>query len=194
VITPLRSSLLRAALGAALALLAAGVLLFALPSAAQRRTRSVQGEVAATRQLEALKAEVRGYQEQAGRLRRDREVLQGLLANMPSETVGHLQWRLSEKLFELAGKDAVRLIAIKYGAPAREGPKGSLLEALDVEFTVQGVFQDLKPFMLALEGSKLPFAVVSAKLDESPEGAHLTVVLRAFRQAPGTGSDQGEDA
>jgi hypothetical protein len=43
--------------------------------------------------------------------------------------------------------------------------------------------------MLALEGSRLPFAVVSAKLDESPDGAQLTVVLRAFRQITGPAAD-----
>ena len=51
-----------------------------------------------------------------------------------------------------------------------------------MEFNATGVYMNLKSFMLALEGSKLPFAVVGAKLEESPEGAHLTITLRAFRQ------------
>jgi len=124
----------------------------------------------------------------------DRKALDDLLRTMPSESIGKLHWRLSQKLFELSQKHGVRLISVKYGAPSKEGAKGSLLEALDVEFSVTGVFMNLKPFMLALEGSKLPFAVVSAKLDESPEGAHLSVVLRAFRQAPNANLEPGEGA
>ena len=66
---------------------------------------------------------------------------------------------------------------------------------MDVEFNATGVYMNLKAFMLALEGSKLPFAVVSAKLEESPEGAHLTITLRAFRQSPRAGrAHDGEGA
>jgi len=177
-----------------LACLGLAVLLLALPNASSRQAHSEKAAAEANRSYQARKAELGQYEELADRLRKDRQSLEDLLHNMPAESVGQLHWKLSKKLYELAQKHAVRLVGVKYGAPSREGAKGSLLEALDVEFTVTGVFLNLKPFMLALEGSKLPFAVVSAKLDESPDGAHLTVVLRAFRQAPGASLDTGEGA
>jgi hypothetical protein len=109
--------------------------------------------------------------------------------------VGKLHWKLSQTLFELTKKHQVRLISVKYGPPTREGSKGSALESVDVEFNATGVYMNLKSFMLALEGSKLPFAVVAAKLEESPEGAHLTITLRAFRQSSGPAdSHDGEGA
>ena len=64
-----------------------------------------------------------------------------------------------------------------------------------MEFNALGVYQSLKSYMLALEGSGLPFAVGAVKLDESPEGARLSVVLRAFRKAgPAKASEAGEAA
>ena len=193
-ITPLRSSFLRLAVGGALALLGLGVLAFVLPNASSQKEHSQKAARDAAKNFEARKAELKGYQDEASRLQADRKALEDLLRNMPVESVGQLHWKLSRKLFELAQKNGVRLVSVKYGAPSREGAKGSLLEALDVEFSVTGVFNNLKPFMLALEGSRLPFAVVSAKMDESPDGAHLTVVLRAFRQAPGAALEAGEGA
>ena len=94
----------------------------------------------------------------------------------------------------ILGHSYAFLIAAKYGPPTREGSKGSLLESVDVEFNATGIYKNLKSFMLALEGSKLPFAVVGAKLEESPEGAHLTITLRAFRQTsapPGSHDEEG---
>lgn len=177
-----------------MAVLGLATLLFVLPDASQRRGRSEKAAQDATRDLGRKNAELKAYQAEAERIRADRKALDELLRNMPAEGVGKLHWKLSQKLYELAQKHGVRLVAVKYGAPSKEGAKGSLLESVDVEFTLTGVFKDLKTFMLALEGSKLPFAVVSAKMDESPEGAHLTVVLRAFRQAPGAALDPGEGA
>jgi hypothetical protein len=193
-ITPLRSSTIRLIAGGAMALLGLVTALFVLPDASQRRSSSERAAQNASKDLQRKEAELQAYQAEAQRLREDRKVLDDLMRNMPAEGVGKLHWKLSQKLFELAGKHGVRLVSVKYGAPSKEGAKGSLLEAVDVEFTVTGVFKNLKTYMLALEGSKLPFAVVSAKLDESPEGAHLTVVLRAFRQAPGAQSEPGEGA
>lgn len=113
----------------------------------------------------------------------------------PPPGVGELQWLLSRKLYDLAQKHGVRIISVKYGLPNRESTKGTDLEALDVEFASLGVFSSLKPFMLALEGSDLPFAVVTAKLEESPEGARLSAVLRAFRKSSTPASSRtGEDA
>jgi hypothetical protein len=193
-ITSLRASTFRAIAGAALAVAALAVTAFLLPGANESRAQSEKAAQAAARNLQVQKEELKGYQAQAKRIRDDRVVLEELMGNMPSESVGKLGWHLSQKLWELAQKRQVRLVSVKYGAPSKEGAKGSLLEAVDVEFTVTGVYQNLKPFMLDLEGSKLPFAVASAKLDESPEGAHLTVVLRAFRQNPGAALEGQEGA
>lgn len=184
-LTTLRSSTLRAVAGGAMALLGAGIFVFALPSAARRLESSEKAAKEASAVLNRQEEELKDYQAEAERIRVDRKVMDELLGAMPAETVGNLQWKLSQRLFELAGKHGAHLVFVKYGAPAKEGAKGSLLEAVDVEFTVFGIFQELKAFMLDLEGGRLPFAVVSAKLDEAPEGAHLTVTLRAFRRAPG---------
>ncbi len=193
-IAPLRSSTLRLMGGGAMAVVGLAILLFVLPDASQRRGRSLKAAQDATRDLERKNADLKAYQAEAERIRADRKALDELLRTMPAESVGQLHWKLSQTLFELAQKHGVRLVSVKYGAPSREGAKGSLLEAVDVEFTLTGVFKGLKTYMLALEGSRLPFAVVSAKLDESPEGAHLTVILRAFRQAPGAALEPGEGA
>jgi len=193
-ITSLRSSTIRLIAGGAMALVGLGVALFVLPDASQRVQQSSKAAKDAETDLDKKRKELAAYQAESDRIRVDRKALDDLLRTMPSESIGKLHWRLSQKLFELSQKHGVRLISVKYGAPSKEGAKGSLLEALDVEFSVTGVFMNLKPFMLALEGSKLPFAVVSAKLDESPEGAHLSVVLRAFRQAPNANLEPGEGA
>ncbi len=193
-ITSLRSSTIRLIVGGVMALLGLVAFLFVLPDASQRRDHSLTSAMDAEKALKKQQAELAGLQAEAERIRADRKSLDELLRNMPAETTGRLHWKLSQKLFELTQKHGVRLISIKYGGPSKEGAKGSLLESLDVEFTVTAVFQNLKPFMLALEGSKLPFAVVSAKLDESPDGGHLTVVLRAFRQAPNAVQEPGEGA
>ena len=193
-ISSLRSSTIRLIAGGAMAVLGLGIFAFVLPDASQRRQSSERAATDATKALNRQQSELAGYQAEADRIRGDRKALDELLKNMPAENIGQLQWKLSKKLFELQQKHGVRLVSVKYGAPSKEGAKGSLLEALDVEFTVTGIFQNLKPFMLALEGSKLPFAVVSAKLDLAPEGAHLTVVLRAFRQTSGIVLEPGEGA
>jgi hypothetical protein len=193
-ITAIRSSSLRLIAGGVMALVGAGVLAFVLPDASQRREHSEKAARDAATDLTRKKGELLGYQAEADRIRADRKALDELMHNMPAESIGMLHWRLSQKLFELSAKNGTRLVSVKYGAPSKEGAKGSLLEALDVEFTVTGVFSNLKPFMLSLEGSKLPFAVVSAKLDESPDGGHLTVVLRAFRQTGAAAQEPGEGA
>jgi hypothetical protein len=193
-ITPLRSSTFRLIGGGVMAVLGLATFLFVLPDAAQRRGRSEKAALDAAKELSRKDTDLKAYQAEAQRIREDRKALDDLLRNMPAESVGQLHWKLSQKLYELTQKHGVRLVSVKYGAPSKEGAKGSLLEAVDVEFTLTGLFKNLKTYMLALEGSKLPFAVVSAKLDESPEGAHLTVVLRAFRQAPGAVLEPGEGA
>mgnify|MGYP001579606928 CR=1 FL=1 len=105
-----------------------------------------------------------------------------------------MQWMLSQRLYFLAQKHGVRLVSVKYGLPNREGAKGTDLEAMDVEFNATGVFGVLKPFMLALENSELPFAVSSVRLEESPDGGRLTVTLRAFRRGEAIKDEPREGA
>ena len=182
----LRSSSIRLIAGGSLAVIALGIFAFVLPDASQKRSQRQKAAAVAQASLQRQQQELEAAQAEALRIRVNREALEELLKNMPAESVGKLSWKLSRTLYDLTSKHAVRLVTVKYGAPAKEGTKGMQLEAIDVEFTVTGIFMNLKSFMLSLEASKLPFAVVSAKLDESPEGAHLNIVLRAFRQSTGS--------
>jgi len=188
-ITTLRTSTIRLIVGGSLALLGILIAIFVLPDASQKATQRGRAAQEARAALKRQEDELLSAQNEARRLADNREALEKLLRSMPAESVGKLHWKLSTELYSQAKKHGVRLVAVKYGTAAREGTKGSLLESLDVEFTATGIYKDLKPFMLALEGSRLPFAVVSAKLDESPDGAQLTVVLRAFRQITGPAAD-----
>jgi len=187
----LRASAFRLAGGAILA--AAGLLtaVFLLPDASQRRLQTEKALKDASTTYDRQIRDLKSAQAEADRIKADRKTLDELLQNMPAEGVGKLHWKLSRTLYDLARKDEVRLLSVKYGAPAKEGTKGSALESVDVEFAAMGVYSKLKAFMLGLEESKLPFAVVGAKLEESPEGAHLTITLRAFRQssAPAEGHE-----
>ena len=153
-----------------------------LPDASQKRQQTEKALKDASRNFDRQVQDLKSAQAEVDRIRADRKAIEDLMQTMPAESVGKLQWRLSQKLWELAKKDEVRLLSVRYGAPAREGTKGSILESVDVEFATIGIYMHLKAFMLGLEGSKLPFAVVGAKLEEVPEGAHLTITLRAFRQ------------
>ena len=182
----LRASAWRVAAGATLALLGTGVLTLVLPRVTGRRD---QGRAAAARAREVLartRAELAEAQAESRRLQENRTALEQVMANLPSDAVGRLTWRLSQELFTLATRHGIHLRSVKYGAPAKEGTRGMPLESVDVDFAAAGLFPDLKAFMLDLEKGRLPFAVVSAKLDESPDGAQLAIVLRAFRQ---TGED-----
>ena len=191
----LRASKFRLAGGAVLALAALVIALFVLPDASQTRLKTEQALKDAMGAFDRQVTDLKSAQAEAERIREDRRAMDDLLRNMPVEGVGRLHWKLSQELFELAKKHGIRLITVKYGAATREASKTSQLESVDVEFSATGLYQNLKSFMLALEGSKLPFAVVGAKLEESPEGAHLTITLRAFRQAPAAAELQsGEGA
>jgi hypothetical protein len=178
----LRASAFRLGGGAFLALAGLVTTVFVLPDASQKRQQTEKALQDASRNFDRQVQDLKSAQAEVDRIRADRKAIEELMQTMPAESVGKLQWRLSQKLWELAKKDEVRLLSVKYGAPAREGTKGSILESVDVEFATVGIYMHLKAFMLDLEGSKLPFAVVSAKLEEVPEGAHLTITLRAFRQ------------
>jgi hypothetical protein len=86
----------------------------------------------------------------------------------------------------------MRLQTVKYSLPSREGSRGTDLESVEVEFTALGLYGAQKAFMLDLEGSGLPFAVRDGRLEESPEGARLTLVLRAFRKAQVAEREEGD--
>jgi Tfp pilus assembly protein PilO len=190
--SPLRASRLRLALGALAAALGLGVALFLLPDAsqqlAQRLKSKREAELSRNQQVQQLQE----LQSLADRLRRGQDTLANLEARLPRGSAGELQWNLSKTLHELAQKHGLRLQSVKYGLPSREGARGTDLEAVEVEFVALGVYANHKAFMLALEGSGLPFAVRDGRLEESPEGARLTIVLRAFRKAGTPERDEGD--
>lgn len=181
--TTLRKSSVRATVGGVLLLAALGVALFVLPDASRRRDEQEKARKAAKALLSVQISELAERQGLVDRLALDQKHLDDLEKKMPSGNVGQLQWELSRLLYEKARDYGVRLQTVKYGLPSREGAKGTDLESIDVEFTVLGIYPSMKPFMLAIEGSGLPFAVGSARLEESPEGARLSVSLRAFRHS-----------
>jgi len=191
----LRASGIRAMIGAGLAIAAFGVAVFVLPSASQELSRQTEARRRADLDLKRRKDGLKELSAFAESLNQSELKLKDLESRMSQQSIGQLQWELSKTLHDLAAQHGVRLQAVKYQPPSRDSAKGTDLESLDVEFNVIGVFQALKPFMLALEGSGLPFAVGAVKLDESPEGARLSVVLRAFRKAgPAKAVDAGEAA
>jgi len=189
--SPLRSSALRASAGGILLLAAAAILLFLLPDASGKRSRQERAARQAAEERDHQARELAALQQLSDRIREARTRMDTVLAGLPQEGTGTLTWALSRTLHDLAAKHGVRLQAVKYGQPSREGTKGTDLEALDVEFAVVGLYPSLKPFMLDLEASPLPFGLNSAKLEETPEGARLTVGLRAFRR---TGKILAEEA
>lgn len=179
----LRASRIRLAVGGLALALALAVTVFLLPDASQqlgqkRRARQ-EAEQARNRQAQQLA----DLQQLSDRIRRGRETLANLEAHLPKGSTGELQWNLSKTLHALADKHGLRLQTVKYGQASREGTKGSGLESIEVEFVAVGLYANHKAFMLDLEGSGLPFAVRDGRLEESPEGARLDIVLRAFRKA-----------
>ena len=181
--TTLRTSSIRAGVGGVLLLAAVGIALFVLPDASRRRDEQEKARQDAKALLGVQIQQLAERQVLVDRLTLDQKHLEELEKKMPSGNVGQLQWELSQILFEKAKENGVRLQTVKYGLPSREGAKGTELESIDVEFTVLGIYPAMKPFLLAIEGSGLPFAVGSARLEESPEGARLSVSLRAFRHS-----------
>ena len=191
--TSLRNSGIRGWIGLALAVCALIVVIFVLPDAAEDLARKRDASNRAGRDLESRKEALKSLNALAQRLASSELKLTELEKKMPQKSVGQLQWELSRTLHDLALSNGVRLLSVKYNPPNRDAAKGTDLESIDVEFNALGVYQSLKGYMLAIEGSGLPFAVGAVKLDESPEGARLSVVLRAFRKAgPAKPSDAGE--
>lgn len=189
--TSLRSSAVRAWVGLGLAVGALLVIAFVLPDAAQDLARKKEASLRAGRDLQSQKEALKGLNDLAQRISTSEQKLTDLETKMPQKSVGQLQWELSKTLHDLSLESGIRLLSVKYNPPNRDVAKGTELESVDVEFNVLGVYQSLKAFMHALEGSGLPFAVGAVKLDESPEGARLSVVLRAFRKAgPAKSSDR----
>jgi hypothetical protein len=183
---PLHASKVRLIAGCCLLLLAGLVLVFVLPDASQQKAQKHKASGEAKTALVAQQERLAVLEEEDQRLADSRKRIEGLLGSMPDQSAGKLQWEVSRRLYDLSQKHGIRLHALKYGTPTREGAKGTDLEILDVEFTASGIYQNLKPFMLGLEDTRehpLPFAVSAAKLEESPEGARLSVTLRAFRRA-----------
>lgn len=190
--SPLRASRLRLALGLLGMVAGLGVAFFLLPDASQQLTQKLrakrEAELGRNQQVQRLQE----LQQLADRIQRGRETLSDLEARLPKGSAGELQWDLSKTLHALAQKHGLRLQSVKYGLPTREGTRGSDLEAVEVEFVALGVYANHKAFMHDLEGSGMPFAVRDGRLEESPEGARLDIVLRAFRKAGGPEREEGE--
>jgi hypothetical protein len=190
--SPLRMSRIRLILGVLGVASGLGVAAFLLPDASQQLAQKLkarrEAELSRDRQIQQLK----DLQLLSDRIHRGQETLTELESRLPRGSAGELQWNLSKTLHALAEKHALRLQSVKYGLPTREGARGSDLEAVEVEFVALGVYANHKAFMLALEGSGVPFAVRDGRLEESPEGARLDIVLRAFRKASGPEREEGE--
>ncbi|WLT33004.1 hypothetical protein [Geothrix sp. PMB-07] len=187
--TPLRASRLRLALGILASATGLAVAFFLLPDASQQLSQKLKAKREAELKRNQQVQQLQELQQLADRIRRGKETLADLETRLPRGSAGELQWNLSKTLHALTQKHGLRLITVKYGLPSREGAKGTDLEAVEVEFVALGVYANHKAFMLDLEGSGLPFAVRDGRLDESPEGARLTIVLRAFRK---TGAEREE--
>lgn len=190
----LRASAIRAWVGAGLAVAGGLTALFVLPDASQELARRRDASNRASRDLQTRKEALKDLGLLAQRLAASEQKLVDLERRMPQKTAGQLQWELSRTLHDLANDSGVRLLSVKYNPPSRDAAKGTDLESVDVEFNALGVYGSLKSFMLSLEGSGLPFAVGAVKLDESPEGARLSVVLRAFRKAGPVKAGRAEEA
>lgn len=181
--SPLGASRLRLALGGLGLALGLGVAFFLLPDASQQLAQKLKAKREAELSRNQQVQQLQELQQLADRIRRGRETLTELEGRLPRGSAGELQWMLSKRLHALAQKHGLRLQTVKYGLPSREGSRGTDLEAIDVEFVALGVYGNHKAFMLELESSGLPFAVRDGRLEESPEGARLDIVLRAFRKA-----------
>ncbi len=190
--SPLRASRLRLALGLLGLVSGIGVAFFLLPDASQQLAQKLKAKREAELSRNQQVQQLQELQQLADRIQRGRETLADLEARLPRGSAGELQWSLSKTLHELAQKHGLRLQTVKYGLPSREGARGSDLEAVEVEFVALGLYANHKAFMLALEGSGLPFAVRDGRLEESAEGARLNIVLRAFRKTGAPEREEGE--
>jgi hypothetical protein len=170
--------------------------LLLLPDASQKHAEKQKAAQEAARTYDRERLELGEIQVLRDQIVQSQQKLQEELANLSSEDPGRLQWKLSGVLHDLARTHGVRLQSVKYGSPTREGTKGSGLEVMEAEFAVVGLYSSMKPFMKELEEkanptpkagseekvsqepSKLPFALSTVRLEETPEGARLSAVLR----------------
>lgn len=189
---PLRASRIRLAVGGLGLAVGLAVTVFLLPDASQQLTQKRRAKQEAEQARNRQAQQLADLQQLSDRIRRGRETLANLETHLPKGSTGALQWELSKTLHALADKHGLRLQSVKYGQASREGTKGSGLESIEVEFVAVGLYANHKAFMLDLEGSGLPFAVRDGRLEESPEGARLDIVLRAFRKAAGTQDREDE--
>lgn len=187
----LKASQVRLIIGGSLLLLAIVVAVFLLADASTTLDQKLRAKVAAEAARDLQKERLGELQRLADRIQRGQQTLSDLEARLPQGSAGELQWQLSGVLHDLTTKAGVQLQSVKYGQPSKEESKGTGLEAMQVEFTVTGLYPNLKAFMRALEGSGLPFAVEDARLEESPEGARLTGTLRAFRKMAPRNAEDG---
>ena len=190
--SPLRTSRLRLIRGSLATAGGLGVALFLLPDASQQLNQKLKSKREAESNRNQQLRQLQELQLLADRLHRGQDTLANLEARLPKGSAGQLQWDLSKTLHALAKKNGLRLQSVKYGLPSREGARGTDLEAIEVEFVALGIYANHKAFMLDLEGSGLPFAVRDGRLEESPEGARLNIVLRAFRKAGAPAAEEGE--
>jgi hypothetical protein len=188
----LGASRLRLVLGALGLVLGLGVAFFLLPDASQQLSQKLRAKRDAELSRNQQVQQLQELQQLDDRIQRGRATLTELEAKLPRGSAGDLQWNLSKTLHALAQKHGLRLLSVKYGLPSREGARGTDLEAVEVEFVALGVYANHKAFMHDLEGSGLPFAVRDGRLEESPEGARLNIVLRAFRKAGLAEREEGD--
>ncbi len=187
----LKASRGRLIAGGALLLLALLVAVFLLPDASTTLEQKLRAKSAAETARDKQAQRLADLQHLSDRIQRGQQTLADLEARLPKGSTGELQWQLSGVLHDLSTKAGVQLQTVKYGQPSKEESKGTGLETIQVEFTVSGLYPGIKTFMRDLEGSGLPFAVEDARLEESPEGARLTGMLRAFRKTAQADSGDG---
>jgi len=187
----LKASRGRLIAGASLLVMALLVGVFLLPDASTTLDQKLRAKSAAESARDKQAQRLADLQHLSDRIQRGQQTLSDLEARLPKGSTGELQWQLSGVLHDLSTKAGVQLQTVKYGQPSKEESKGTGLETIQVEFTVSGLYPSIKTFMRDLEGSGLPFAVEDARLEESPEGARLTGMLRAFRKAAQAESGDG---
>ncbi|MBS1784224.1 MAG: hypothetical protein JST24_02210 [Acidobacteria bacterium] len=187
----LKASRGRLIAGASLLVMALLVGVFLLPDASTTLDQKLRAKSAAESARDKQAQRLTDLQHLSDRIQRGQQTLSDLEARLPKGSTGELQWQLSGVLHDLSTKAGVQLQTVKYGQPSKEESKGTGLETIQVEFTVSGLYPSIKTFMRDLEGSGLPFAVEDARLEESPEGARLTGMLRAFRKAAQAESGDG---
>ena len=178
-----RTSHVRSVIGGSLVLLSLVALAFVLPDASGRREQQQRARRNAEATLRSQLDQLNRYKAMELDLQKGQARVEQIAQGMPQGSLGELQWALSRTLNDLAREAGLRIPVAKYNAPNREASKGTGFETVDVEATLIGVYPALKKFMLALEKSGMPFGVTAVRLEETPEGARLTLTLRAFRQA-----------